>query len=42
MIIERTESPRWTTDHEGGQGILIDGSGTVEPRSGDVFLGGGT
>ena len=37
MIIERTESPQWTSnaylvaDREGGQGVLIDGNGTVEP-----------
>ena len=37
MIIERTESPQWTSnaylvaDREGGQRVLIDGNGTVEP-----------
>lgn len=37
MIVERTESPQWTSnaylvaDREGGRGILIDGNGMVEP-----------
>ena len=37
MIIERSESPQWTSnaylvaDREGGRGILIDGNGVVEP-----------
>jgi hypothetical protein len=37
MIIERTESPQWTSnaylvaDRQGGRGILIDGNGLVEP-----------
>jgi len=37
MIIERTESPQWTSnaylvaDREGGRGILIDGNEVVEP-----------
>jgi glyoxylase-like metal-dependent hydrolase (beta-lactamase superfamily II) len=37
MIIERTESPQWTSnaylvaDREGGHAVLIDGNGVVEP-----------
>jgi glyoxylase-like metal-dependent hydrolase (beta-lactamase superfamily II) len=37
MIIERTESPRWTSnaylvaDREGGRAIVIDGNGVLEP-----------
>jgi glyoxylase-like metal-dependent hydrolase (beta-lactamase superfamily II) len=37
MIIERTESPKWTSnaylvaDEEGGHAVLIDGNGEVEP-----------
>ncbi len=37
MIIERTESPQWTSnaylvaDEEGGHAVLIDGNGEVEP-----------
>ena len=37
MIIERTESPQWTSnaylvaDEEGGHAVLIDGNGVTEP-----------